>query len=322
MVPGIDCVGIITSVGHLAIKSGLDLGDRVAALSMNGCTAKYVTLKIDEVIKVPDGVVPAEAVAVVRTYTAAFQSLMTNVQGFNRYSRKPLSDDRVLIVGPCGVFERALVEIALYLGAKRVYFSCISTNQQSHDMYIRMLGAKPLAADPEDWAEELEGKIDVVVDSACIDRFEHSYAALAENGILVTTGMIALNKTDDWLSTIERGWVNAYVAMNPKCNAYEGVIENYFTNRRQFMVSMQTFEAPIVSSWTNTNHHLYCSVTQKDLIFLFNALERGKIKPKIATKIPMMKVAAAQERLDLSPESLERRGVIVVEPWLLPPKDE
>jgi NADPH:quinone reductase-like Zn-dependent oxidoreductase len=295
MVPGIDCVGIITSVGHLAIKSGLDLGDRVAALSMNGCTAKYVTLKIDEVIKVPDGVVPAEAVAVVRTYTAAFQSLMTNVQGFNRYSRKPLSGDRVLIVGPCGVFERALVEIALYLGAKRVYFSCISTNQQSHDMYIRMLGAKPLAADPEDWAEELEGKIDVVVDSACIDRFEHSYAALAENGILVTTGMIALDKTDDWLSTIERGWVNAYVAMNPKCNAYEGVIENYFTNRRQFM---------------------------KDLIFLFNALERGKIKPKIATKIPMMKVAAAQERLDLSPESLERRGVIVVEPWLLPPKDE
>lgn len=38
----------------------------------------------------------------------------------------------------------------------------------------------------------------------------------------------------------------------------------------------------------------------------------------MATRIPMMKVAAAQERLSESTESLERRGVIVVEPWLLP----
>jgi len=59
-------------------------------------------------------------------------------------------------------------------------------------------------------------------------------------------------------------------------------------------------------------------VLQKDLIFLFNALEKGKIKPKIASRIPMIKVAGAQERHDISGESLERRGVIVVEPWLVP----
>jgi len=32
----------------------------------------------------------------------------------------------------------------------------------------------------------------------------------------------------------------------------------------------------------------------------------------------MIKVAGAQERHDISGESLERRGVIVVEPWLVP----
>ena len=56
---------------------------------------------------------------------------------------------------------------------------------------------------------------------------------------------------------------------------------------------------------------------QKDLIFLFNALEKGKIKPKVASRIPMTKVAGAQERFDISSESLERRGAIVVEPWLV-----
>ena len=33
----------------------------------------------------------------------------------------------------------------------------------------------------------------------------------------------------------------------------------------------------------------------------------------------MSKVAAAQERLDINKESLERRGVIVVQPWTLSP---
>lgn len=56
---------------------------------------------------------------------------------------------------------------------------------------------------------------------------------------------------------------------------------------------------------------------QKDLIFLFNALEKGKIKPKVSSRIPMAKVASAQERFDIGSEILARRGVIVVEPWLL-----
>jgi len=290
MCPGIDCVGIIASVGSLAIKSGLDVGDRVAAISMKGCTAKYVNLKIDEVIKVPDDVDAAEAATVIRTYTAAFQCLMYNFRGMNRYSRKPLSQDRVLVVGPCGVFERALVELALYLGAKRVYFSCVSANQKSHDMYIRMLGAKPLSKDPEDWSEELEGKIDIAIDSSCIDRYEHSVKSLNEDGFLMATGMRELEKSTDYFAGVEKMWISAWVAMNPKCYAYEGIIDNYHVDRKNFV---------------------------KDLIFLFNALEKGKIKPKVASRIPMTKVAGAQERFDISSESLERRGAIVVEPWLV-----
>lgn len=292
LVPGIDCVGIIESVGSLAIKSGLDVGDRVAALSLNGCTSKYITLKIDEVIKVPDDVDSAEAVTVIRTYTAAFQCLMQECHGRDRYKRKPLVDDRVLIVGPCGVFERALVELATYLGAKRVYFSCVATNQKSHDMYIRMLGAKPLSKDHEDWSDELQGKIDICVDSSCVDRFEHSYKSLKEDGLLVVNGMRELEKDGGIFTGIEKAWTSAWVACNPQCVVYEGILNSYFTERKVFV---------------------------KDLIYLFAILEKGRIKPKVASRIPMSKVAAAQERLDINKESLERRGVIVVQPWTLSP---
>lgn len=291
MCPGIDCVGIVSSVGSLAIKNGLDLGDRVAALSLDGCTAKYVKLKIDQVIKVPDDIDPAEAVVVLHNYVPAFQCLLTNVDGMNRYSRKPLKNDRVLVVGPFGVFERAVVELALYLGAKRVYFSCIARDQPSHDTSIRMLGAKPLSMDPDDWSDDLEGMIDIAIETSCLDRYEHSYKSLTEDGILVPTGMHEIDKNNDWLSGIEKGWVKTWAAMNHKCYPYDGIVESYQQNKKQFM---------------------------KDLIYLFHALEKKKIKPKVGARIPMMKVAEAHEKLDVNPESVEKRGMTVVEPWLLP----
>ncbi len=90
---------------------------------------------------------PFEAVALIRTYTAAFQALMQGISGHQRYSRKPLMNKRILIVGPCGTFERALVDLSNLLGAQRIYFSAHSLSR-SHDTYIRLLGAKPLSDDP------------------------------------------------------------------------------------------------------------------------------------------------------------------------------
>jgi len=54
---------------------------------------------------------------------------------------------------------------------------------------------------------------------------------------------------------------------------------------------------------------------QKDIIFLFCLLAKGKIKPKIASRIPLSKVAVAQDSLENNFDAVDRRGVIVVEPW-------
>eukprot|EP00551_Chaetoceros_affinis_P014647 CAMPEP_0203687830 /NCGR_PEP_ID=MMETSP0091-20130426/752_1 /ASSEMBLY_ACC=CAM_ASM_001089 /TAXON_ID=426623 /ORGANISM="Chaetoceros affinis, Strain CCMP159" /LENGTH=400 /DNA_ID=CAMNT_0050557249 /DNA_START=34 /DNA_END=1236 /DNA_ORIENTATION=- len=290
IVPGVDCVGVVTSCGALATMNGIAPGDRVASFQLHGCNAKYKLVKYTDLVRVPEGVDPAEAVAMIRTYTAAFQALMQGIHGHGRYSRKPLLHKRVLIVGPCGTFERALVELGIFLGAKKIYFSAHSTSH-SHENYIRLLGAKPLDEDPDEWLDDLEGKIDIAIDSVCIDRFEHTFSALDEDGILVAAGMADIEKCNDFISNVEKLWTHTTIKLSNQCTYYHGFIHEWENEKERCM---------------------------KDLVYLYNLLANGKIKPKIATRIPMLKVAAAQERLDQNLESMERRGIVVVDPWLLP----
>ena len=124
------------------------------------------------------------------------------------------------------------------------------------------------------------------------DRYEHTYATLDEKGILVATGMFMdiEENSDDIISIIERVWVHTTIAVNNQCTFYHGFQSEWEKDKRQCM---------------------------KDMVYLLTFLQKGKLKPKIATKIPLMKVAAAQQSLDQNLESMERRGIIVVDPWLL-----
>jgi NADPH:quinone reductase-like Zn-dependent oxidoreductase len=284
-------VGIVTSAGDFAMKCGIEPGNKVAALSMTGCTAKYITLKCDEVIKIPETLDSAEAVVVIRTYTAAFQALMTTIHGKDRYSRKSLDGERILIVGPCGPFERAVVELALCLGAKSVNFWCISSHDNSHENSIRLLGARPLKEHADDWIDKLEGKIDIVIDSVCVDRYEYSFKALNKDGILVCTGMSTYESSkSDFVSCIEKTWVTSTCRLRSNFHFYDGIIKSFENERKGFM---------------------------KDLIYVLSLLEKGKIKPKVGMRIPMKKVADVQDKLGKDPEVAEKRGVTIVEPWLM-----
>jgi len=289
--PGMDCFGTVLSCGKKALKKGVIPGDRVGALVMHGCNAKYRTVSYQDIVRAPEDLDACSAVCVMRTYAAAFQALMWGKTGHVRYSRKPLNGKKILIVGPCGTFERALVELSTFLGAKKIYFA----STEPHDNYIRLLGAKPLGGDPEEWLEIIEGQIDIAVDSVCEDRYEHSYAALKEDGILVGTGMEEITKYgEDFISGIEKVWTHATVAMNSRCTYYYGIINSWETDRQECL---------------------------KDIIYLFSLLAQEKIKPKIASRIPLAKVPIAQNRLETNFIAVERRGVIVVEPWRIPDEE-
>src|SRR5262245_36605695 len=72
-VMGYDVVGEIDQLGEGV--SDFQLGDRVADMTVIGADAAYLTLRADHLTPVPAGVDPAEAAAIILSWTTAYQLL-------------------------------------------------------------------------------------------------------------------------------------------------------------------------------------------------------------------------------------------------------
>src|SRR5262249_5521235 len=70
---GYDVVGEIDQLGD-GVR-GLEIGDRVADMTVIGSNADYRTLRADRVVLVPDGVEAAEAAALILGWMTAYQLL-------------------------------------------------------------------------------------------------------------------------------------------------------------------------------------------------------------------------------------------------------
>src|ERR1051326_5539599 len=69
--PGWDLVGVVDRLGANAI--GVEPGQIVAAMPIHGAYAEYVCLEPRELIPVPAGLDPCEAVSLVLNYITAYQ---------------------------------------------------------------------------------------------------------------------------------------------------------------------------------------------------------------------------------------------------------
>src|SRR5689334_19426246 len=69
--PGWDLVGVVDRLGDGT--SGLEPGETVAALPIHGAYAEFVCLPQHELVSVPDGLDPTEAVSVLLNYITAYQ---------------------------------------------------------------------------------------------------------------------------------------------------------------------------------------------------------------------------------------------------------
>ncbi len=71
--PGYDMVGRITALGE-----GVDsftIGQMVAALTVTGGYAEYITLPAGRLVPVPEGLDPSEVASLIQSYTTAYQLL-------------------------------------------------------------------------------------------------------------------------------------------------------------------------------------------------------------------------------------------------------
>jgi hypothetical protein len=103
---GYDVVGEIDQLGDGV--SGLQVGDRVADMTVVGSNAAYRTLRADRLARVPAGLDAAEAAALILSWTTAYQLL-------HRAARVQ-PGQRVLVQGAAGALGQALLVLGRMAG--------------------------------------------------------------------------------------------------------------------------------------------------------------------------------------------------------------
>jgi NADPH:quinone reductase-like Zn-dependent oxidoreductase len=266
---GYDVVGEIDQLGEGV--SGLQIGDRVADMTVTGANADYCTLRADRVTRVPAGVDSAEAAALILSWTTAYQAL-------HRAARVQ-QGQRVLVVGAAGAVGQALLVLGKLAGLKMW-----GGARGAHAALIRGLGATPVDTQREDLTRILPGGFDAVFDGVGKDGFGSSFAAVKRGGALCAYGYAGSVKPDRRMLTILMWIARLYLWRWSPGSKRAGF----------FSVNVLRVQHP---AWF-----------REDLERLLNLLATGAIRPRVAERISFKAVAEAHRRLEAG--GLEGRLVL------------
>jgi NADPH:quinone reductase len=178
-VPGYEIAGAVDAVG--AGVRGLEVGQRVAALTVYGGFAEFLVRDAEHFVPIPDGVSDRDAAAVVLNYVTAWQMI-------HRVA-KVRPGQTALVTGAAGGVGTAALQL-LRLAGVRVYGAASASK---HDV-VRSLGAIPIdyRAGPVDRLIrdfEREG-VDYAFDAIGGANIGLCIGALRRGGMLVAFGFI------------------------------------------------------------------------------------------------------------------------------------
>jgi NADPH2:quinone reductase len=270
--PGWDLVGVVDRLG--AGVSGMEPGQTIAAMPISGAYAGYVCLPERELVPVPSGLDPAEAVSLVLNYVTAYQML--------HRSAKVRPGQRVVIHGASGGVGTALLQLGRVAGLE-MYGTCSSRGAS----VVSELGAIPLDYRLTDFVKEIhrltrEG-VDVVFDSLGGSHIWRSRAALRPGGRVVAYG----------LTSSLRG----------------GRLASGRPGRRNRLHGIPIFALYMLGGWLlpgrkrvvpysiQSLKRLKPALFREDLNALYQLLQQQRIKPLIAERIPLAEARRAHELL-------------------------
>jgi NADPH:quinone reductase-like Zn-dependent oxidoreductase len=274
--PGWDLVGVVDRLGDgvSGSKPGIEPGQIVAAMPISGAYAEFVCLPLRELVPVPAGLDPAEAVSLVLNYITAYQML--------HHSAKVRPGQRALIHGAAGGVGTALLQLGRLAGLE-MYGTCSSQGASA----VSGLGAVPIDYQHQDFVQEIhrltgEG-VDVVFDGIGGSNLWRSREALRPGGKVVVYGFtsklrggrLASGRSGSRHRFREAAILGVYI------------VRNWFLPGRKRMVpySIQTLK------------RLKPALFRQDLIALLELLQQQKIKPLIAQRFPLAEARRAQELL-------------------------
>ncbi len=176
--PGWDLIGIVDRVGDAV--SGIERGQIVAALPIFGAYAEFICLPKDELVPVPPGLDPAEAVSLILNYITAYQMLHRSVK------LKP--NQRILVHGASGGVGSALLELGHLVGLE-MYGTCSSRGAS----VVSELDGIPIDYQNQDFVNEIQrltsDGVDVVFDGIGGSHIWRSRKALRPGGKVVAYGL-------------------------------------------------------------------------------------------------------------------------------------
>jgi NADPH:quinone reductase-like Zn-dependent oxidoreductase len=187
--PGEDIAGVVDKLGEGV--SDLERGQMVAgatwAIGFGGGYAEFICLPAGELVPVPPGVEPAEAVCLVVNYLTAHMAM-------HRTAAVRIGQ-RVLVHGAAGGVGTALLQLGKLAGLEMY-----GTASEHNHALVSALGATPIDYRTEDFVErvrELTGDgVDVVFDPiGGAGQLRRSYRALRKGGRLVWFGVAAAKKS-------------------------------------------------------------------------------------------------------------------------------
>jgi NADPH2:quinone reductase len=270
--PGWDFVGVVDRLG--AGVSGIESGQIVAALPISGAYAEFVCLPQSELVPVPVGLDPAEAVSLVLNYITAYQML--------HRSAEVRPGQRVLIHGAAGGVGSSLLQLGRLAGLE-LYGTCSARGASA----VSDLGAIPIDYRHQDFVEEiyrLTGKgVDVVFDSIGGTHIWRSRRALRSGGRVVAYGLTG-SLRGGRLASGRSGGRHRFRAI--------AIFGLYIAG--SWLLPGRKRVVPYSIQWLKRLRPVWF---RQDLITLFDLLQQQKIKPLIARRFPLAEARQAHELL-------------------------
>jgi NADPH2:quinone reductase len=229
-----------------------------------GGYSEYICLPSNDLVPIPVGLDPAEAVSLVLNYTTAYQML-------HRCAHIKPGENILINGGAADGVGTALLQLGKLTNLKKMYGT---SSSEKHDV-VSHLGGIPIDYKSVDIVQEIakmtsrdndhESGIDVVFDGIGGKSFKSSYEILRSGGRLVAYGGTPNTDLEDWLMMFTM---------------------NVVSDKRKFILySIQTLKR-LKPMWF-----------KEDLILLFNMLKQGQIKPVVVTRMPLNQAAQAHNLL-------------------------
>jgi NADPH:quinone reductase len=270
--PGWDLVGQVERLGNRV--SGFEPGQIVAAMPIHGAYAEFVCLRQSELVPVPHGLDPAEAVSVILNYVTAYQMLHRSAEVERR--------QRVLFHGASGGVGTALLQLGRLVELE-MYGTCSSRGAAA----VSELGGIPIDYQHQDYVKEIrrltgEG-VHAVFDPIGGSHLWHSREALRPGGRVVGYGNTTALRGEG-LGSARTGRRNRLHGI-PIYALY--IAGGWLLPGRKRIVpySIQTFK------------RLKPALFRQDLIVLFELLRQRNIEPVIADRLPLSAAKEAHQLL-------------------------